>query len=101
MTEHRSTSPRPSRLLLAGVWIAGVASVIGMIAMVLMAIEKVRTGHGLDTYRTFWMVENNWIGLLVFLGAAVVALAIGLLLRLKERHEIQLLQAKYSGDRHA
>ena len=68
--------------------------------MVLIAIEKVRTGRGLDTYRTHWMVEFNWVGFLIFLAAIAVALAIGLLFRFKEWREIRKLQAKYSEEHH-
>jgi len=100
MKEHRVLRRRPSRLLVAGVWIGGVASVGGIVAMVLIAIEKIGAGHGLDTYRTHWLVEFNWIGFLVFMVAAIVALAVGLFFRLKERREIQELQARYSVERH-
>lgn len=100
MTERGAMSYRPSRLVRAGFWVAGIASVGGMVAMVLVAIERVRTGHGLDTYRTFWLVEDNWIGFLVFLFATVVALAAGLFFILKERRELRQLQAKYSEEHH-
>lgn len=100
MKEHR-TAPSPvSRLVKVGIWIAGAASFGGLIAMLLLAIEKVRVGQGLDTYRTHWMVEFNWIGFLLFLAATVLALGVGLLLRLKERREIQQLQKKYSHENH-
>lgn len=100
MTKVRATSSRPSRLVIAGVWIAGVAGVGGIVAMVLVAIERVRTGHGLGTYLTHWLVEFNWIGFLVFLAAVAVALAIGLFFRVKAWREIRRLQAKYSGEHH-
>lgn len=100
MTERRAISYRPSRLVRAGFWVAGIASVGGMVAMILVAIEKVRTGHSLDTYRTFWLIEASWIGFFVFLFAAVAALAIGLFFMLKERRELRQLQAKYSGEHH-
>lgn len=97
MKEH-PVIRRPSRLLVAGVRIGGIASLGGILAMILTAIEKVRAGKGLDTYRTHWLVEFNWIGFLVFMVAVIVALAVGAFLRLKERREIQQLQAKYSGE---
>ena len=100
MTKLRVASSRPSRLVIVGIWIAGAAGVGGILAMVLIAIEKVRTGRGLDTYRTHWMVEFNWVGFLIFLAAIAVALAIGLLFRFKEWREIRKLQAKYSEEHH-
>lgn len=75
-----------------------------MVAMVLIAIDKVSTGHGLDTYRTQWLVEDNWIGFLVFVVVTtvvvVVAAAIGWFQRRKEQREVQQLQAKYSEGHH-
>jgi hypothetical protein len=100
MTKLRVASSRSSRLVTVGIWIAGLAGVGGIFAMVLIAIEKVRTGRGLDTYRTHWMVEFNWVGFLIFLAAIAVALAIGLLFRFKEWREIRKLQDKYSGEHH-
>ena len=100
MKEHIVIRHRPSRLVLTGIWLGGITSVGGILRMVFIAIEKVGAGRGLDTYRTHWLVQFNWIGFLVFLVAAVVALAVGLFLRLKERREIQQLQAKYSEESH-
>ena len=94
------TASRPSRLLVLGAWIGEIASLGGMVAMILIAIEKVRAGHGLDIYRTHWLVEDNWIGFLVFVAATAVALVIGLFARYKERREMRQLQAKYSGEHH-
>jgi hypothetical protein len=101
MTEHDETPPaRPSRLLIAGVWLGGVAGVGGVVAMLLIAIEKVRIGQGLDTYRTHWLVEFNWIGFLIFMAAIAMALAVRLFFWWKERREVQALLSKYAGDRH-
>lgn len=100
MKKVRATSSRPSRLVIAGVWSASIAGLGGIALMVLLAIEKVRAGRGLETYRTHWLVEFNWVGFLVFLVAAVVALAIGAFFRLKGCREFRKLQAKYSEDHH-
>ncbi len=71
--------------------------------MILLAINKVSAGHSLDTYRTQWMVEDNWIGFLVFAVVTtvvvLVAAIIGWFQRRSEQREVQQLQAKYS-DRH-
>ena len=100
MTKVRAPSSQPSRLVIAGVWIAGVAGLGGIVAMVLLAIEKVQTGRGLETYRTHWLVEFNWVGFLVFLGVAAVAITMGAFFRLKEWREIRKLHAKYPEQHH-
>ena len=33
----------------------------------------VRSGRGLESYRTFWLVEDNWIGFLIFIACVVIA----------------------------
>lgn len=85
--------------MVVGTWVGGIASVGGMVAMVLIAIDKVSTGHGLDTYRTKWLVEDNWLGFLVFV-VVVAAAVIGWFQRRKEQHEVQQLHAKYSDEHH-
>ena len=71
-----------------------------MVAMVLIALEKIRTGHSLDIFRSHWLVEDNWIGFLlsviVITLAAFTAGVIGWWQCRKEQREIQQLEAKYS-----
>lgn len=90
--------------MVVGAWVGGIASVGGLVAMVLIAIDKVTAGHGLDTYRTKWMVEDNWIGFLVcVIAITVVVLAaaiIGWFQRRSEQREVQRLYAKYSEVHH-
>lgn len=81
--------------LLAGIVISGLASFGALVAIVAIAVLKVRGGEGLETYRTLWLVENNWIGFLIFVAVAIVALFVGLLFRLKEWREVRELQNKY------
>jgi hypothetical protein len=75
-----------------------------MVAMVLIAIDRIRTGHGLDTFHSHWLVEDNWIGFLlsviVITLVAASAGVIGWFQRRKEQREIQQLQAKYSEGHH-
>jgi hypothetical protein len=99
MTKERDQLPH-QRLLAIGLVVAGVASFGGLIAMVVIAIEKVQSGHGTDPYRTFWMVEFNWIGFLILLAVLVAALTIGIAQRIQEQREIKQLLTKYSKDRH-
>lgn len=72
--------------------------------MVLIAIDKVSAGHGLDTYRTMWMVEDNWVGFLIFVFVTTVvvlaAAIIGWFQRRSEQREVRQLQAKYSEEHH-
>jgi hypothetical protein len=89
-------SPRGNlRFKWIGFILLGIASFAGLLAMVLIGVEKVRTGHGLDTYRTAWLVEFNWIGFLVLLAVTVVALLAGAYFRYLEWREIRQLQARY------
>lgn len=66
--------------------------------MAFTAVGKIRAGHGLDTYLTTWMVEDNWIGYLVFVVATTLvltmALSIGWLQRYKERNELMRLNTQ-------
>lgn len=61
-------------LMKIGFFIMGIASIGGLVTMIAIGIEKVKSGHGLDTYRTFWLVEFNYIGMLVMFGVLAVAL---------------------------
>ncbi len=58
-------------------------------AMVIRAWGKVRSGEGLAKGRTFWLVEDSWLGTLVFFGALVLALAVALLLRWRHQRKEQ------------
>ncbi|QTN29242.1 hypothetical protein HZ993_05270 [Rhodoferax sp. AJA081-3] len=104
MTKRNASSTPPSRLMMVGAWVGGIASVGGLVAMVLIAIDKLNTGHGLDTYRTKWMVQDNWIGFIVFVVVTTVvvlaAAIIGWFQRRNEQREVQQLQAKYSEGHH-
>ncbi|MCW5650229.1 MAG: hypothetical protein KIS62_10820 [Ramlibacter sp.] len=92
------TPRRPSRLLIAGVWGASFAAVCGLVALVLIAVAKVESGQGLDTYRTYWLVGFNWTGLLVLLIATSIALVAGFILKFKERSEWHLHGSRHSAN---
>jgi multisubunit Na+/H+ antiporter MnhB subunit len=104
MTKRNASSTLSSRLMLVGAWVGGIASVGGLVAMALIAIDKVGAGHGLDIYRTLWMVEDNWISFLVFVVVTTVvvlaAAIIGWFQRRSEQREVQQLRAKYSEGHH-
>jgi hypothetical protein len=99
MTKERGTEPH-RRFLQIGLLVAALASFGGLATMVWIAIEKVQSGHGLDTFRTTWLVEFNWIGFLVLLAVLVATVGIALLFRLREHREIQQLRRKYGEGRH-
>jgi uncharacterized membrane protein YcjF (UPF0283 family) len=84
-----------SRLIRIGIFVAGLGSLAALVTMVLTGLERVRMGHGLDGYRTVWMVEVNWIGFLVFLAVLLVAIAAGAWFRYREWRELQELRARY------
>lgn len=96
----RPSNPRSPRWFRVGVVLAGIASVTGLALMIVKAISMVSSGRGLETYRTFWLVEDNWVGFLVFVIGAVVALALGLLSRHSERRLWRELESKYGGGGH-
>ena len=64
-----------------------VVSVAAFGCMLAIATLNVRTGKGLDGYRTHWLAEDNWIGFLVFSAAAALASIVALWLRHRERRE--------------
>jgi hypothetical protein len=88
--------PRPfPKWTAAGFVLSGVASVFGLGYMLYTAVELVRSGRGLETYHTFWLVEFNWIGFLVLFGLIPVALLVGLVFRLREHLQRRSLEKKY------
>lgn len=84
-----------SKFFLIGMSLSGIASIGGLGYMISTAIEKVSSGHGLETYRTFWLVEFNWISFLVLLGATTVALVVALDFRVREYLSWRSLERKY------
>src|SRR4030095_9090980 len=69
---------RESSLSRLGWGFTFIASVVGLAWMITTAIRKVLSGEGLDTFRTTWLVEFNWVGFLVLLIAVVIAFVISL-----------------------
>ncbi|MGB7989641.1 MAG: hypothetical protein WCF44_09595 [Candidatus Methylophosphatis roskildensis] len=78
-----------------GFVLMGIASFSGLGAMLYNAIQMVSTGRGLETYRTYWLVEFNWVSFLVLCGAVVLALIIALVLRLHDHVRWRSLEKKY------
>ena len=72
-----------------------VASFAGLAHQITRTIEKVAAGEGAETYRTVWLVEFNYIGLLVLVGAFVLALIVGTIMQLREWWLVRDLEKKY------
>lgn len=61
--------------------------------MVFIAIDKVHSGHGLDTYRTKWLVEDSGIEFLVFVVVTtVVVLAAAGIAWFQRRNELREIE---------
>lgn len=96
MNHLQKPAARPlPRLIAIGIVVMGLASLSGLGYMLYTAIERVAAGRGLETYRTFWLVEFNWISFLVLCGATLLALIIGLAMRLHEHLQWRALERKY------
>ena len=85
--EPKKEPPFP-RWIFAGFVVIGLASIAGLAGLILRAVAMVRDGRGTETYRTFWLVEFNWIGVLVFLAAALAAFIIAALFRWREARAV-------------
>ena len=57
-----------------------LASIAGLASLVTLAVTKVREGKGFETYRTTWLVEFSYVGVLVLFIAIVVAFLFGVVL---------------------
>ena len=82
MPPEQTAKPRSRSIWFAtGSILVGIASVAGVAGLITTAIQKVHTGHGLDTFRTASrLVEFNWISILIVLGAAVIGVLVAPLL---------------------
>ena len=95
MTHSRNLEQAKPRWKPFGWAVFGVVAIPGLIGLVLKALAMVRDGRGIETYRTAWLVEFSWIGLLVFIVAAVVALIVGFVLSWREGRQWRALERKY------
>ena len=73
----------------------GVAAVAGLSQLISVALEKVASGRGFETYRTVWLVEFSYVGVLILFAAILVALVVGGGMRLYEWWQIKSLERKY------
>lgn len=49
----------------------------------------------METYRSVWLVEDNWIGFLVFVGSAIAALILGAAFRFRDYLEQRSFEKKF------
>ena len=91
----RAKEPRPSRLVLVGIVLVGIASAAAIGILTAKAWAKVSAGQGLETYRTAWLVEFNHVGFLVFIMALAIALVVSGLFWLRERRQWHELDQKH------
>lgn len=89
------TDRRKFAWALAGVLAFGVAGVAGMASMIWIALEKALSGQGLETYHTVWLVEFNYVGFLVLVGAVIIGLLLAGGHWLHEWWQVRSLEKKY------
>ncbi len=91
----QSKKSQVSKWAVIGFLMFGIAGIFGLGSLVTRAIEKVSSGHGLDTYRTVWLVEFNYIGLLVLVGSFILIFLIGAIMHFVEFLQLRALEKKY------
>lgn len=84
------------RWMIVGFVLMGVTSFGGIAVLIMRALEKIQSGESLATYRTTWLVEFNYVGVLVLFGAILVALCVGGVMRFCENREWRNLEKKYA-----
>lgn len=95
MTRVEQTHAGRKRWMSVGFAIQGIASVLGLAAMILVAVTMVQSGRGMTTYRSMWRVEDSWIGFLVFIGCAIAALVLAAAFRLRDYLEQRGFETKF------
>lgn len=86
-----------SNLITYGISICGLGGILWLFHMTYTAINMVIAGKGLETYRTFWLVQFNWYGFLAFIMACAVAIAIFLWLRWHEHMQWKVCRKNMVG----
>ena len=82
-------------LLSIGFLVVGISSLLSLVVLTVRAIEKVKSGKGLDTFRTMWLVEGNYIGFLIFLAALALACLFAAFMKFREYREWRKLEKRY------
>jgi hypothetical protein len=101
MPKHLAHRPKVSWFIRIGWGLTFFASLVGLAWMITTAVRKVLAGEGLQTYRTFWLVEFNWVGFLAMLVALAIALVISLFFLWREESQWRDFERKYTETRKA
>lgn len=84
-----------SRWKLVGWVVFCVIGLVGFAGLMLRAARIVLDGRGAETYRTFWLVEFNWIGALAMAIAGLLALVVALVVQWRDDWRWRELERKY------
>jgi hypothetical protein len=87
--------PRKRRWFWVAFALMGVAAVTGLSHLISVAFDKGASGRGFETYRTVWLVEFSYVGVLILFAAILVALVIGGCLWVYEWWQVRSLEKKY------
>lgn len=83
--------------------IVSAASLLALCALAVLSVRMVEGGRGLETHRSTWMVEDSWLGFLVFMAVCVVAVLAGFMWRLLQQRREALAwrehEAKWADSR--
>lgn len=90
-TQQSGLKSHIARRLRLGLIIVGIVSLAAMASMLVIAIKKVLDWRGMDTFLTFWLVQDDWLGFLTFFICTTVALMFGLIWRwIYNRREVKM-----------
>ena len=95
----KPSEPQKQCWVCAGIFFTGVVSAVALSHLVSDAIDKVSSGRGLETYRTFWLVEFNYVGVLVLFACVALALLVAGGMWGYEWWQWRDLERKYGGTR--
>ncbi len=99
---ENDTARRRRRIRVA---VVSAASLLALCAMVALAVKMVTDGRGVETHHSVWLVEDSWIGFLVFMSLCVVVVLGGLVWRLVQRRREELAwrehEARWANDQKA
>ncbi len=83
--------------------IVSAASLLALCALAALSLRMVAAGRGLETHHSAWLVEDSWLGFLVFMAVCVVAVLAGLMWRLLQQRREALVwrehEAKWADSR--
>lgn len=91
-------SHRPAKWVWIGFALFVLAGVAGFSSIVTTAIEKVASGQGHLAYRTVWLYEFTYSGVLILIAAAALAMLVGAGFGLREWWLWRDLERKYGGN---